>query len=259
MTPNEALLIFEAMADGCSPLTGEVLPHDHLLLDESVMEAVLIAIESLRGKSASATSKPSRNAKPGNSAAQALPLEQVDLPDEDLMTAVTLYRSLDTNPTANRIAALLCGNSAVKMTELLQHHLFGKYAERYQKAQIVPWLDEWILKNNINPPTVKEIHPYFAEPHHNALSERAVEQLKEKVAAIPIVRIEGLSEELVERRKTLPRSHEPWPEEETRLLKKATEFTNDLPFLSQSFGRSELAISAQAEKWLSPSETESQA
>jgi len=257
MTPKEALLILEAMADGCSPLTGEVLPHDHLLLDESVMEAVLIAIEAMRGKPASATAKPARNARSATPLGpdQAMPLEDVDLPDDDLMLAVSLYRAHDTNPTANRIAALLCGTPAVKIAELVQHPLYGKYAARYQKAQIVPWLDEWILKNNINPPTVKEIHPYFAEPHHNRLSERAVEQLKEKVVAIPIVRVEGLSEELIERRKTLPRSHEPWPEEEMRLLKKAIEFTNDLPFLSQCFGRSELAISAQAEKWLSPLET----
>lgn len=249
MTHTEALSILEAMADGCSPLTGEVLPHYHLLLDESVMEAILIAIESMQGKSAPATSKPARN----TGKVQREPtLVDVSLPDDDLMVAVELYRGLATNPTATRLSAFLCGDRSVKDPELTHHPLFGKYGHSYQKADIVPWMDEWIKKNNINPPkeNTKVIHPFFAEPHFNKLSERAIEQLKEKVSAIPLVRVEGLSEELLERRKTMPRSHEPWPEEEQRLLKKAIEFTNDVTFLAQCFGRSELAVSAQAEKWL---------
>jgi hypothetical protein len=253
MTHTEALLILEAMADGCSPLTGEVLPHDHLLLDESVMEAILIALEVLRaapatgaGASGKSTRAASKVAKPDLTAVD------VVLPEDDLWAAVELYRALAINPTANRIAALLCGTPAVKEDEIKRHPLFGKYGGRYQKAQIVPWLEEWSKLHNVIPSreNTKELHPYFAEPHFNKLSPPAIAQLKAKVEAIPIVKLEGLSDDLVERRKTLPRSHEPWPEEELRLLKKATEFTNDLEFLMQCFGRSALALSAQAEKWL---------
>lgn len=248
MTHSEARIILEAMADGCDPLTGEALPMDHLLLDESVMEALLIALEALHAT-------PENGSKPApRKPVKTIPLPiDFALPDGELMEAVELYRALATNPTANRIAALLCGAPAVKDAELKAHPLFGRYASHFQKAQIVPWLEEWMVKNNIVPPkdAPKELHPYFNEPHFNKLSDKAVQQLKEKVVALPITKTEDLSEHVIERRLTLPRYQEPWPEEEIRLLKIATEFTNDLAFLGECFGRSPLALSAQAEKWLS--------
>jgi hypothetical protein len=249
MTHSEAISMLETMADGCDPLTGEVLPIDHLLLDESVMEALLIAVEALHAQPASATKTGAASRKSPKP-----PLDAVDvvLPDEDVWVVVELYRALATTPTANRIAAVLCASPSVKEAELKRHPLFGKYGSRYQKAQIVPWLEVWSKKHNVIPSReiTKELHPYFEAPHFNKLTAPAVEQLKEKVSAIPLVRVEGLSDDLIERRKTMPRSHEPWPEEELRLLKKAIEFTNDLAFLGECFGRSALALSAQAEKWL---------
>ncbi len=250
------MLILEAMADGCSPLTGEVLPHDHLLLDERVMEAVLIALEVMRGQPAVASS-PRRKPVEATGEAPAA-FAEVPIPDDELFAAVEVFKGLSITPTAHRLSAFLCGERKFKEPELLHHPLAGKYHDLYQKAQLVPSVEAWIKQYNVIPPrdNLKEIHPFFAEPHFNKLSERAIEQLKEKVTAIPIVKVEGLSEDLIERRKTMPRSHEPWPEEELRLLRKATEFTNDLQFLSTCFGRSELALSAQAEKWLSPQDVD---
>jgi hypothetical protein len=222
------------MADGCSPLTGEVLPADHVLLDERVMEALLIAIEALQGKP--------------------LPVD-VQLDADDLLEAVELYRALAITPTAHRLSALLAGERSIKDTELLQHALYGKHRGRYTKAQLLPSVEQWVKQHNINPPKQRPegervIHPYFQAAPYNKLSERAIAQLKEKIHELPLQRTEGLSASLIERRLTWPRSHEPWPEEEMRLLKKALEFTNDLAFLSTAFGRTDFAISAQAEKLL---------
>ena len=229
MTTTEALRILEAMADGCHPITGEVLNLDHVLMQEEVIEALLIAVDAVQGKSLGA---------------------EVLLDEADLLEAVAFYRTQEINPTAHRVSAFLTGDKSIKDADWRQHPLFGKN-ERYVKAQLVEPVQAWMERNNIHPPKQTgpgELHPYFNAPNYNRLSEKAIQQLREKVTAIPLERTEGLSEYLIERRKTLPRSHEPWGEEEIRMLKIALEYTNDMAFLCDSFGRSEAAISAQAAK-----------
>lgn len=235
MTQSEAMAILEAMADGCDPLTGEALPVDHVLMEESVMEALLIALESLRGKPAPA---------------------EIDLPTDDLMTAIEVFRALHINPTANRVGGFLTGEAKFKEADLQRHPLQGKYGH-FKKSQVVPWLDAWMLHHQIHAPKVREdgsfiLHPFFDAPHHNKLTPAAEKQLREKVAAIPIQRTENLSEYVLEQRKMLPRSNEPWTEEELRLLKIALQFTNDVALLSSAFGRSERSISAQSERIFGP-------
>lgn len=45
MTKSEARLYLIALANGIDPITGEILPPDHLLHDESVAEALRMAIK----------------------------------------------------------------------------------------------------------------------------------------------------------------------------------------------------------------------
>ncbi len=47
MTKSEARLYLIALVNGIDPITGEILPPDHLLHDESVAEALRMAIKSL--------------------------------------------------------------------------------------------------------------------------------------------------------------------------------------------------------------------
>lgn len=47
MTKSEARLYLIALANGIDPITGEILPPDHLLHDESVAEVLRMAIKSL--------------------------------------------------------------------------------------------------------------------------------------------------------------------------------------------------------------------
>ncbi len=232
MTQTEAREILEALADGCSPFSGEVLPEDHILMEEPVIEALLIALEALRGKS---------------------PKVMLDIAEDDIQTAVAAFELADINPTANRLATFLSGTRAFKNPELIRHPLYGKYGRLHSKGALTDHMEVWIEKNlkPLLPPRAEtEPHPYFNEPHFNKLSEKAIQQLKEKVTALPIVRVEGLSESLMERRKVSPRSHEPWPDAEIRLLNIALDFTNDLEFLATCFGRSTTAIVAQGNKIL---------
>lgn len=232
MTQAEAREILEALADGCSPLSGEVLPADHILMEEQVIEAILVAIDALRGKT---------------------PKAPLDIPEDDIHVAVAAFESVEINPTANRLASFLSGTRAFKEAELLRHPLYGKYGRLHAKGALTDHLADWILKHlkpAAQPRIETEPHPYFNEPHFNKLSEKAMQQLKEKVSSIPLVRVEGLSESLIERRKLFSRSHEPWPEEEIRLLNIALDFTNDAEFLGTCFGRSATAITAQSTKLL---------
>lgn len=235
MTRSEAHDILAAMADGCSPLTGEVLPADHLLLEEPVIEALLIALEALQGKASPAA---------------------IELPHEEVLAAVDAFRMVDKKATAISLAGFFAGTSSIKLPEIQRHPLYGKYARRHAKGVLTDALTTWI-HTHLRPAPVapSEIvpHPYFQEPHFNKLSEKAILQLREKVAAIPLVKTENLSESLIERRKTFPRSHEPWPDEEMRLLKRALEFTNDLEFLASAFGRSVQAMTAQGNRLMEES------
>ena len=47
MTESEAKLYLLAMADGIDPMTGEILPDDHLLREDPIREALLLAAHLL--------------------------------------------------------------------------------------------------------------------------------------------------------------------------------------------------------------------
>lgn len=225
MTPEEAREILTALADGCDPATGETLPVGHILLQEDVIEALLIAIDSLSGKG---------------------PSSPISLPEQDIQAAMDILQDAGRRPTANSIAGFLLGDRAFKVPELLAHPFFGKLAGRFTKGAFRDQIEAWLAEHHPKQPRpAAETHPYFEEPPQNRLTERAIQQLREKVKGLPMQRTEGLSEALIERRKIHPRSHEPWPEEELRLLTIALQYTNDTEFLADCFGRSVASIVAQ--------------
>ncbi|MFN8393893.1 MAG: hypothetical protein U0176_04395 [Bacteroidia bacterium] len=225
MTPEQARDILTALADGCDPTTGETLPVGHILLEEDVIEALLIAIDGLRGSG---------------------PTTSVALPEQDIQAAMGILQDAGRRPTANSIAGFLLGDRAFKFPELLGHPFHGKLAGRFTKGAFRDQIEAWLAEHHPKQPRpAAEAHPYFEEPPVNRLTERAIQQLREKVAALPMQKTEGLSEALIERRKIHPRSHEPWPEEELRLLTIALQYTNDTEFLADCFGRSVASIVAQ--------------
>ena len=65
MTKSEARLYLIALANGIDPITGEILPPDHLLHDESVAEALRTAIKSL--EEVPPTDAPAGSGKTANS------------------------------------------------------------------------------------------------------------------------------------------------------------------------------------------------
>jgi hypothetical protein len=234
MSPQEAKNILEALADGCSPITGEVLPLDSIVMEEEVIEALLVAIDALRGNTA---------------------VSHVQIDPAELMAVVALFRQFDRSASSNQLMHFLLGTRDFKIESMMQHPLYGKYAKRYQKGELGDYLEQWVKAENIvarlpKAATESELHPFFHAPIYNKLSEKGIEQLRTKVKALPMQHVANLSEALIERRKLHPRANEPWPEEEQRLLKIALEYTNDIEFLVGCFGRSYASIAAQSEKFL---------
>lgn len=230
MNWDEAREILGTLVDGCDPRTGEMLPVGHVLLEEDVMEALLIAVDALRGKG---------------------PDAGIPLPEQDIRTALEILQAAGRRPTANSIAGFLLGDRAFKVPELLGHPFYGKLAGRFTKGAFKDQIEAWLAEHLPRAQSREfEPHAHFNPPTYNRLSERAIQQLKEKVAALPITKTTGLSETLMALRRSLPRANEPWPEEEVRLLRIALDFTNDVEFLSGCFGRSVLSIQAQGGKVL---------
>jgi hypothetical protein len=80
---------------------------------------------------------------------------------------------------------------------------------------------------------------FFKSPFHNALSDNAIENLKNAIDKLPLLKNneEQLNAIIIEQRKHHKRAYEPWTEEEITLFKQTIEGTNDIHFLSEVFQR----------------------
>jgi hypothetical protein len=96
-------------------------------------------------------------------------------------------------------------------------------------------------RNNRKNNPYKEID-FFQKETFNRLSEKAINQLKEKVDELGILKTENLSEYVQNARINHPRAYESWTDMEKELLNKAIEYTNDLNLLSDCFQRGKGSI-----------------
>ena len=85
-------------------------------------------------------------------------------------------------------------------------------------------------------------HSLFEEETFNKLSQKAVEQLKERVKEIVLKREVNLNDAIYKGRLKYYRYGEPWGTNEENLLLKSLEYTNDVKLLSECFGRTESSI-----------------
>ena len=122
---------------------------------------------------------------------------------------------------------------------------FGSLKGVAKFTAIRPHLAEYFAKNIYSEAETK-LHEFFSEPIRNSLTETQQESLLNAVAKLPIERTtESLSNpNIVELRKTYPRSHEPWSEKEISYFHKTIEHTNDIDFLVKAFQRSANSIQA---------------
>lgn len=229
MDKKTALNILEALANGCSPFSGEVLSEESVLNDRNVIRALQFAIDSLSG----------------------LPNEknEILIDEADIIEANLLFEKHTGSATSAKLVGLFLGTRNFKNVLLKDNRLYGKYAGKFKKGELGDYLSKYF--EDVNPLNRKfetwDNLEYFKEPVFNKLSEKAIEQLKEKVKALPITKKDDLSQAVVKARLEHYRYQEPWSFEETQILKKSLEYTNSLKVLSKCFGRTTGSIASKGQ------------
>lgn len=234
MDIDKAIQILDALASGCSPVTGEIISNDSVLNDRAVIRALQFAIDNLRKE-------------------QAIKSADIEISENDIQDALQLFIEQDRNPTANNLTSFFLGTRQFKNPSLLSNKLYGKFKGAYTSGQLIDFFtqylsDKQIVPNNkLRDDAYRQID-YFEKEKFNKLTENGIKQLKEKVNELGILKNENLSDYVIEARKIYPRAYEHWSDKETELLRKAIKYTNDLNLLSDCFQRGKGSIESAAKK-----------
>ncbi len=242
MTIERTIEILDALANGCSPITGEVIPNDSVLNEREVIRALERAIVLLENK----TTESSLSTK-------------VLIPEEEIKHAIKLFTNLNYYPTYSRLTTFFLRVKLFSYPELNNDTLYGKYRGQLNKSELRIFFSKYLLDNgytlhgrlktekNYRTPTDDT---FFQEPVFNNLSDESIENLKRTINNMELVKIEDLTETVIQARKAFRRAFEPWFDIEYKLLEDALKNTNDLLLLSQCFQRSKSSILSASKKFL---------
>lgn len=230
MDINKTIAILEALASGCSPTTGEMIENESVLNEREVIRALQIAIDNLKTK-------------------EVHPISDIEIDETDIKTVLGLFKKNGQNPTSARLVGFFLGTRKFKNETLVSNHLYGKYQNLYQKGQLLDFFTQYLAENNSIERNNRKnnLHreiDFFQREKFNQLSENAINQLKEKIDELGILKTENLSEYVQKSRMNHPRAYESWTKTEKELLSKAMEYTNDLDLLSECFQRGRGSIEA---------------
>ncbi len=234
MDINKAIQILEALASGCSPATGEIIPNDNILNDRTVIRALQFAIDNLKKEHTEKST-------------------DIEIEENDIQAALQLFKEQDRNPTANNLTGFFLSTRQFKNPTLLSSKLYGKFKGAYTSGQLLDFFSQYLVENQIAPKNkfrddaYRQID-YFEKEKFNKLTENGIKQLKEKISEIGILKTENLSDYVVEARKVYSRAYEHWSDKETELLSKAIKYTNDLNLLADCFQRGKGSIESAAKK-----------
>lgn len=235
MDKNRALEILEALASGCSPTTGEVIINDSVLNERNVIRALQIAIENLKRENQN-------------------DFQQSIVIDETIIkSAIELFNENKRGVSDNSLTGFFLGTRNFKNKNLISNPLYGKFKDEFTKGQLLDFFNQYLTENNL---TKKRNHKYelykeidfFEKEIFNTLSDKAIEQLKEKITDIGVLKTENLSESVQNSRINHPRAYETWSEAEIELLRKAIKYTNDLDLLSKCFQRGKGSIKSYGQR-----------
>ena len=239
MNKEETIEILEALASGCSPKTGEILHDDSVINERDVIRALQIAIIELKG---------GENIQ--NDTSMMIPAEEINV-------AMLLFRSVDYNPSYSRLTHFFLRTKRFEYSELNVNPLYGKYTDHYSNVDLNKLIKIHLINNGfslsgkVNRSTDDQNWKnvtHFESPIYNKLSEMAVNQLKEKINEIGILKTENLSDSIIKKRIDSPRANESWSLNEKELLKKALQYTNDLDLLVVCFQRSHGSLQTTGKK-----------
>ena len=234
MDRNKTIEILEALASGCSPTTGEMIENESVLNERDVIRALQIAIDNLK------TNEPQT-------------ISDVEIDETDIKSVIDLFKEEEQNPTSNKLVGFFLGTRKFKNETLVSNQLYGKYRKLYQKGQLLDFFNQYLVDNKLANRNNRKNNPYkeidfFQKETFNRLSEKAINQLKEKVDEIGILKTENLSEYVQNARINHPRAYESWTDMEKELLNKAIEYTNDLNLLSDCFQRGKGSIESWGQR-----------
>jgi len=240
MDIDKTITILEALAAGYSPLTGVQIDKESLLNERDIIRAFQFAIDHLKNQSSLSESK-------------------VNIPEGDIQNVINLFREEGKNPNANSLYGFFMGNVKFKNEKFISNPLFGKLRNTYTKGQVLDYFTNYCLDHNFGSPRklIVELYrdiDFFQQEKFNRLTDRAVDQLKEKVKELGILKIENIPDYVQAARKVYPRAYESWSEKETELLSKAIKYTNDLDLLSQCFQRGKNSIEILGKKLIHESQ-----
>ncbi len=226
MDRHKTIEVLEALASGYFPTTGAKLENDSVLNEREVIQALHVAIGLLKNF-------------------QLQKFNVVRIPRSEIESIIDLFGKEDLKITAYRLADFFSGGRMLGNKTLESNELFGKYQDFYTKGGLWDFFNQYLSKHKQSKKRIrtnsKEID-FFQQKTFNKLSEKAIQQLKDKVNELGILKTENLSEKIKEARLTRPRAYEAWSEKEKELLKKALEYTNDLNLLANCFQRGKSSI-----------------
>ena len=234
MDTRATIEILEALASGYSPITGEMLNADSVLVERDVIRALPIAVIELENISTD-------------------PIN-VEICEYEINEVIQLFNEHTLNFTPSRLSGFFLGTRKFKNDKLVKHALYGKYKNVYMKGELSDFMTSYLSSHNKNVKK-RDNKPwsditFFRDVTFNRLSEKGIIQLKNKIKEMGMIKTENLEDAVIYARKKHPRSHEPWAKREEELLNKAMAYTNDLSLLSTCFGRSKGAIESHGQKMI---------
>ncbi|RIJ42653.1 hypothetical protein [Pontibacter oryzae] len=243
MNKEEAYIILDALAEGCSPFTGEFLENDSILNERKVIRALQVALDAL-------------NVRPFPNQ-QMTPKSTTPVDVKTVLAVIIVMKAANLVPSISKIAKYLLGSKQFKNSETVRHELYGSLRHEFTYTSLKPIIAQLAKENHdISTALVasSKVKPwenvdYFEQPTFCTLSDKAVNQLKEKITELGIQKSPPLlSDYIIQARTIYPRAYESWSEKELEYLSKALKYTNDLHLLSSCFQRGENSLRGVGKK-----------
>ncbi|MBL7704396.1 MAG: hypothetical protein JNM21_02500 [Taibaiella sp.] len=242
MNLNQTIRVLEALASGCSPTTGAVAADESILNERDVIRALQVAIEQLKNEP---------DKKP----------PEINIDAAEIQSAIALFAAQKKRASPEHLVDFFSATLSFKNESISQHELYGKYKGQYTKGSLLDFLNKWLQDHHEGAKNRKSGHKegavkpwegidFFQQAPFNRYSQKAIDQLKQKVSELPLGKSENLAAYIRKARLHYPRSHESWKAAEDELLWGALQQTNELKLLSECFQRGTHAIEERGKRLL---------
>ncbi|CAH0999047.1 hypothetical protein LEM8419_00342 [Neolewinella maritima] len=233
MTTSELLTLLDALHNATNPLTGEAVAATSCLNDTAVRSGINQLIRTLRDEDAVATT----------------------ISEAEITTSCASLRELGYAPTVSQLAKVFIGSRSIVDPRLRGLASYRKYRGVLTRRAIAELLSlHRELIEGPKPARSRQDKPwrtvdFFDTDGFDKLSEAKATELYREVEALGLRKVTAkLPDYMVRARTHLPRSFEPWTQEERALLIEAMCYTNDGEKLASVFGRSESAIRQEGKR-----------